>query len=171
MANRGWKVWALLAVLLAAFCFSDRYFSILEDEVSIATVAHTAPGDTIGLFLSGQGQHEHPPLSDLLLHHWLPVGDRSPMLLRLPFVVCYLGGLLLTALAAGRLGGNAAFRAALGVGALWPFGFHFGRLCGWYAVTFLLVAHNLATVRYLATNVAVMYLGQIVETAPTETAA
>lgn len=37
-----------------------------------------------------------------------------------------------------------------------------------YGVTYLLVAHNLATVRYLAHDVAVMYLGQIVETAPTE---
>lgn len=37
-----------------------------------------------------------------------------------------------------------------------------------FDTTFLLVAHNLATVRYLATNVAVMYLGQIVEKAPTE---
>jgi oligopeptide/dipeptide ABC transporter ATP-binding protein len=37
-----------------------------------------------------------------------------------------------------------------------------------YGVTYLLVAHNLATVRYLAHDVAVMYLGEIVESAPTE---
>jgi oligopeptide/dipeptide ABC transporter ATP-binding protein len=37
-----------------------------------------------------------------------------------------------------------------------------------FGTTFLLVAHNLATVRYLATNVAVMYLGQIVEKSETE---
>ena len=36
------------------------------------------------------------------------------------------------------------------------------------SVGYLLVAHNLATVRYLAHEVAVMYLGQIVELAPTE---
>ena len=35
-------------------------------------------------------------------------------------------------------------------------------------VGYLLVAHNLATVRYLAHDVAVMYLGKIVEQAPTE---
>ncbi len=35
-------------------------------------------------------------------------------------------------------------------------------------VSFLLVAHNLATVRYLAHEVVVMYLGQVVEHAPTE---
>ncbi len=37
-----------------------------------------------------------------------------------------------------------------------------------FGVSYLLVAHNLATVRYLSHNVAVMYLGQIVEQAPTE---
>jgi oligopeptide/dipeptide ABC transporter ATP-binding protein len=35
-----------------------------------------------------------------------------------------------------------------------------------YGVTYLLVAHNLATVRYLAHDVAVMYLGEIVEIGP-----
>lgn len=37
-----------------------------------------------------------------------------------------------------------------------------------YQVSYLLVAHNLATVRYLANQVAVMYLGEIVEYADTE---
>ena len=35
-------------------------------------------------------------------------------------------------------------------------------------VAYLLVAHNLATVRYMAQQTAVMYLGQIVEYSPTE---
>jgi oligopeptide/dipeptide ABC transporter ATP-binding protein len=37
-----------------------------------------------------------------------------------------------------------------------------------YTVSYLLVAHNLATVRYMAHYTAVMYLGQIVEQGPTE---
>jgi oligopeptide/dipeptide ABC transporter ATP-binding protein len=37
-----------------------------------------------------------------------------------------------------------------------------------YGVSYLLVAHNLATVRYMAHHTAVMYLGQIVEQSPTE---
>ena len=37
-----------------------------------------------------------------------------------------------------------------------------------YGVSYLLVAHNLATVRYMAHDTAVMYLGQIVEQGPTE---
>jgi oligopeptide/dipeptide ABC transporter ATP-binding protein len=37
-----------------------------------------------------------------------------------------------------------------------------------YHMSYLLIAHNLATVRYLAHQVAVMYLGQIVESAGTD---
>ena len=36
-----------------------------------------------------------------------------------------------------------------------------------YSVGFLLIAHNLATVRYMSHNVGVMYLGKMVEEAPT----
>ena len=41
-------------------------------------------------------------------------------------------------------------------------------LQGQYNVAYLLIAHNLATVRYMAHETAVMYLGQIVEHAETE---
>ena len=41
------------------------------------------------------------------------------------------------------------------------------RLQGDYGVSYLLIAHNLATVRYMSHHVGVMYLGKIVETAPT----
>jgi oligopeptide/dipeptide ABC transporter ATP-binding protein len=37
-----------------------------------------------------------------------------------------------------------------------------------YGMSYLLVAHNLATVRYLAHHVAVMYLGKIVESSNTD---
>lgn len=37
-----------------------------------------------------------------------------------------------------------------------------------YGMSYLLISHDLATVRYLSQRVAVMYLGEIVETAPAE---
>jgi oligopeptide/dipeptide ABC transporter ATP-binding protein len=37
-----------------------------------------------------------------------------------------------------------------------------------YHVSYLLIAHHLATTRYMANEVAVMYLGKIVERAPTK---
>ena len=37
-----------------------------------------------------------------------------------------------------------------------------------YGVSYLLIAHNLATVRYMSHHVGVMYLGKIVEAAPTQ---
>ncbi len=41
-------------------------------------------------------------------------------------------------------------------------------LQGLYGMSYLLIAHNLATVRYMSHQVGVMYLGRIVELAPTE---
>jgi oligopeptide/dipeptide ABC transporter ATP-binding protein len=41
-------------------------------------------------------------------------------------------------------------------------------LQGRYGMSYLLIAHNLATVRYLSHRVAVMYLGEIVEEAPAD---
>ena len=38
-----------------------------------------------------------------------------------------------------------------------------------YKLAYLLIAHDLATTRYLADHIAVMYLGKLVEMAPTET--
>ena len=37
-----------------------------------------------------------------------------------------------------------------------------------YGIAYLLIAHNLATVRYMSHRVAIMYLGEIVESGPTE---
>ncbi|HYO80093.1 MAG TPA: glycosyltransferase family 39 protein [Bryobacteraceae bacterium] len=119
---------------------SDRWLTVLEDEVSIVTMARQPVSKTLAVFTTGPGQHEHPPLSDLVLHLWLPIGGWAPWALRLPSIVYYLAGLLVLASVARKLAGDSAFMALLWMGCLWPFGFHFGRLIGWYSFCFLLTA-------------------------------
>ena len=54
---------------------------------------------------------------------------------------CFLVlGLWLLSRAARQLGGEESSNALVWLGALWPFGFHYGRLAGPYAFAFLLIA-------------------------------
>ena len=144
------KAVILLIVALFAFIGSDRYFTFLEDETAIVNAARQPAAQTLALFWVGQGQHEHPPLSDVLLHFWLPIGRSAAWLLRLPSVLFYLTGLLILALSAKQLAGTSAFTSMLWLGSLWPFAFHFGRMTGWYSFCFFLAAAmTLSYVRYL----------------------
>ena len=136
------------AVLIALVLYlTNPYFSILEDETSIVVAANLPVSHTVKLFARGEGQHEHPPLSDLLLHFWLPVAGINPSLVRLPSIVFYSLALVTLAAAAHKLAGAMAFYTTMLFGLLWPLGFHFGRLAGWYSFTFLLL--GLLTLTYL----------------------
>lgn len=137
---------AILLVSLAVMIATDSWFTVLDDEAQIATAAWPPAIETIKLFSAGPGQHEHPPLSDVLLHFWLPFA-RNATLLRLPSILLYGAGLLLFATMAKQFAGDTAFFNLLVIGALWPFGFHFGRLAGWYSCTFFAVA--LVSLTYL----------------------
>ena len=86
-------------------------------------------------------------MSDLLLHFWLPVAGVNPSLVRLPSIIFYAIALVVFAKAAQKLAGTTAFYATMFFGMVWPFGFHFGRLAGWYSFSFLLV--GLLTMAYL----------------------
>ena len=99
------------------------------------------------MFLHGGVQHEHPPLSDLILHGWLWLTNGNSHLLRLPSVVFYVLGAWFLLQAARRMAGDRARNCTLILLLLWPYGFHLGRLAGWYAFTFLLV--SLLTLTYL----------------------
>ena len=139
-----------LGAALAAFLATDRRFTILDDETTIVTVARKPAAETVRLFVSGPGEHEHPPLSDLLLHYWIPAGGGAQWSLRLPSMILYLLGLVALALTARQMAGPAAYRYLLMLGVFWPFGFHFGRLAGWYSFCFFLVAvATWAYVRYM----------------------
>ena len=148
------KAWLLTALVLAVavlvFVASDRWFPILDDEIAIINVARWPVSETVRLFWFGGGQHEHPPLTDILWHWWLPVGGAAQWSLRLPSILLYLTGLVLLALTAQKMGGAPAFKALLVLGLLWPYGFHFARLAAWYSFCFFLVATlTLTYLRYI----------------------
>lgn len=131
---------ALVLLLGCAMVAADPWFSFLDDETGVVDAAAVPAREIVRDYLSGEGYPGHPPLSHLLLHFWLRVGGGSPRLIRLPSIVFFLAGLLILATLASRLAGPPAYYALLWVGVLWPYGFHFGRLAGYYGLSFFLVA-------------------------------
>ena len=111
-----------------------------EDETTIVGSARQQPAQIVALFSHGTGRHEHPPLSDILLHYWLEVASGAQWSLRLPSsrpVPCRSAGPGRLGASAGRRCGlprNAMARSPL---AIWC---RFGRLIGWYSFCFLMVA-------------------------------
>jgi hypothetical protein len=140
-----------IAIVLVAFgavlMASNPWFTPVDDEVAIIDVAARPALATMKVFLNGGVQHEHPPLSDLILHGWLGLTNGNIHLLRLPSVVFYLLGAWFLVQAARRMAGDRARNYTLLLLLLWPYGFHLGRLAGWYSFTFLLV--SLLTLTYL----------------------
>jgi hypothetical protein len=126
-----------VGVMLVA---TNRWITFIDDETSIITTAAQPLRATLHAFWIGEGLHEHPPLYDVLLHFWLSITRGAWGALRLPAIACYLLGLWLLARAAEEIGGRRGAWAVLWMGALWPFGFHYGRLAAWYSFCFMLVA-------------------------------
>jgi hypothetical protein len=130
----------ILPLLGAALLLTNRWFTEVDDECAIIDRAARPIVHTISLYLTGAGEHEHPPLYDLILHGWLRLTGGEQHLLRLPAVLFYLAGAWVLANAAKRQAGRAAQGYTLLLVALWPYGFHFGRLATWYSFCFLLVS-------------------------------
>jgi hypothetical protein len=150
-----WKLWATLPLLLLAIALAatNNHFNILDDEVVILETAHTPVLETLKLFLTGVGQHEHPPLSDLLVHLWIKIVPGSVFWLRLPFILCYVAAYGILVLLARRMTGRATAVALAWIALLSPYGFHFGRLLGWFNLMLLLVAAlSYCFVRWLDTE-------------------
>jgi hypothetical protein len=145
-AKRFGAIWPLLAlaVLMAG---SDPWFTHIDDEAAIIDVAARPARDTIRAFRSGIGQHEHPPLYDLILHVWLRATGGKLQLLRLPSMLFFLAAIWTLAQAARQMAGAGGAPSLLWMAALWPYGFHYGRLATWYSFSFLMVA--LLTLAYL----------------------
>jgi dolichyl-phosphate-mannose-protein mannosyltransferase len=131
---------ALLLLLGVALILTNRWFTEVDDECAIIDRAAQPILQTIRLYLSGAGEHEHPPLYDLILHGWLQLTGGEQHFLRLPAIIFYIAGAGILANAAKRRDGSASQTYTLLLIVFWPYGFHFGRLATWYSFCFLLVA-------------------------------
>jgi len=129
-----------LILLGVALFVSDRYFTYIDDECYIIDMAARPAFHTVRLYLQGAGPLGHPPLFDLILHVWLRVTHGWVPLLRLPSEVPYILGLWVLAQLAHKLGNARAALWLVWLGVLWPYGFHYGRLGGWYSFAFLVLA-------------------------------
>ena len=131
--------WPLL-VLAAALFLTNPWFTFHDDEIGIVEVADLPVLHTLSLFFRGYGYHKHPVLSDLILHGWMVVTKAGLPWLRLPFILFFVAGLWFLTRVARMAAGPVAGRALIWIGALWPYGFHYGRLAGWYTLTFFLTS-------------------------------
>jgi hypothetical protein len=130
----------LLLVYGVVMAATNSSFPFQDDEIRIIVNANYPVQHTVQLFASGIGQHEHPPLYDLLLHFWLRLTGSRMDMLRLPSIAFFLAGLWTLAAIARRAAGWRGYWVCLALGVLWPLGFQYGRLAGWYSFCFFLVA-------------------------------
>src|ERR1700733_14051246 len=82
----------LLPVVAIALIATNRWYTGIDDEAFIIDRAAKPARQTIELFLSGMGEHQHPPLYDLLLHGWLRLTNGDQHLLRLPAIAFFVLG-------------------------------------------------------------------------------
>src|ERR1700676_3807891 len=127
----------LLGIELIA---SNFYFTIVDDETSILRAAALPVRTMLAQLWSGVSQHGNTPLYDIFFHFWLRLTGGAFESLRVPSILFFLTGLFMLARAAARLGGPLSAQAVVWLGALWPFGFHYGRLAAGYAFSFFLVS-------------------------------
>jgi hypothetical protein len=129
-----------LLLLGIGLVVTNNSVTYIDDESKILGAASNPLRTTLSLFFSGAGQHEHPPLYDVILHFWLRWTGGNFDYLRIPSIFFFLAGLFLLGRASRRFIGSAGGSAVIWVGVLWPFGFHFARVATWYSLSFLFVA-------------------------------
>jgi hypothetical protein len=132
---------AVLSVAFgAALLASNNWFPAVDDECAIVDRAAKPLSQTIQLYVRGIGEHEHPPLYDIILHGWLRLTGGEIHLLRIPAILFFVLGTWILAKVAKRLSGSGSQTWVVFLVLLWPFGFHFGRLAAWYSFCFFLVS-------------------------------
>ena len=130
---------APLLMLGSALFYTNRWLTFTEEETyTLSTAAQNL--STILSAARSAAENSRPPLYELLLHVWLRITGGAFDWLRAPSIICFLLGLWLLSRVARQVGGEEASNALIWLGALWPFGFHAGRLAGPYPFAFLLIA-------------------------------
>lgn len=127
-----------LLLLGMALVASNHYLTFVDDEVRSLNAAAQPVRTMLASFLAGH--QDFPPLYGIVLHFWLHWTAWNFEYLRIPAIAFFLVGLFLLARAAHRFGGPAGASAAIWLGILWPFGFHYGRLAAPYSFEFFLIA-------------------------------
>ncbi len=130
---------APLLMLGSALVYTNRWLMLTNDETSALSSAARNVTNILAAARSSAG-NACPPVYELLLHIWLLITGGSFDWLRGPAIVSFLLGLWLLSRVARQLAGEEAGNALVWLGALWPFGFHAGRLAGPYSFAFLLIA-------------------------------
>lgn len=126
-------------MLASALAYTNRWLTLTNDEASALSAAAQNVTTILSAARSSVG-NAHPSLYELLLHVWLWISRGAFDWLRAPAIVCFVLGLWFLSRVARQLGGEESGNAVVWLGALWPFGFHAGRLAGPYSFGFLLIA-------------------------------
>lgn len=130
---------APLLMLGSALFYTNRWLTLTDDETSTLGAAAQNVTTILAAARSAAG-NARPPVYELLLHLWLRITGGAFDWLRAPAIICFVLGLWLLSRVARQLGGEESANALAWLGALWPFGFHAGRLAGPYTFAFLLIA-------------------------------
>ena len=130
---------APLLMLGSALFYTNRWLALTDDETSTLSAAAQNVTTILAAARSAVG-NARPPLYELLLHVWLWITGGAFDWLRGPAIICFVLGLWLLTRVARQLGGEESSNALAWLGALWPFGFHAGRVVAPYTFAFLLIA-------------------------------
>ncbi len=138
--DRSAPIAALLLIGYGVFLYAaQQTLTFFDDEVTIVTKAATHdPAETLRMFWSGPGQHEHPPLYDLFLNGWIRATGGSKALLRVPSLIFFCGALWFVGAAAQRLWQRRLL--AIAIGMAWPLGLFVGTPAHWSSLAMLFVA-------------------------------
>src|ERR1700683_1090544 len=126
-----------LGVMLLA---SNSRVTFIDDEASFLNGAAAPVSQTFHTIWNSSVPIDHPALGDIVLHCWLSLTGRAFDWLRVPSILFNLAGVFFLSRAAKKLGADDAARIVVWLGALWPYGFHYGRMATDSPLCFLLIA-------------------------------